>query len=179
MICLYYAYLIELRFAWSLTMIGTFYLKPSEATAEFYKPHAFVLEDSSKHNSGVDVFMPSDDIIPAGEQKLIDLGLQAVYKESPEPEQTSGYMLVVRSSTGVKGISQMNAPGIIDPPFRGPLKACLRNHTTEDFKIERGQRLLQLVPHSAAPPCVLLGWPEWVMSVVAEDRGVGFGSTGH
>ena len=73
-----------------------------------------------------------------------------------------------------KGISVLNAPGTIDADYRGEIGVILVNLSNEDFEIQNGERIAQLViaKHERA---------EWVDSIELSetDRGEGgFGSTG-
>lgn len=80
-----------------------------------------------------------------------------------------------RSGLAAKhGISCVNAPGTIDADYRGELKVILINHGAEDFTINRGDRIGQLV---IAP--VWQARFEEVAELDETDRGEGgFGSTG-
>lgn len=83
----------------------------------------------------------------------------------------------VRPRSGLaakKGITVLNAPGTIDADYRGEIGVILVNLSNEDFTIENGERVAQLViaKHERA---------EWEqVEVLSEtDRGEGgFGSTG-
>lgn len=88
-----------------------------------------------------------------------------------------GYEAQVRPRSGLaakKGISVLNAPGTIDADYRGEIGVILVNLSNEDFTIENGERIAQLVisKHERA---------EWVkVNELSEtSRGAGgFGSTG-
>ncbi|UPS92516.1 MULTISPECIES: dUTP diphosphatase [unclassified Bizionia] len=83
----------------------------------------------------------------------------------------------VRPRSGLaakKGITVLNAPGTIDADYRGEIGVILVNLSNEDFTIENGERIAQLViaKHERA---------EWmtVNELSETDRGAGgFGSTG-
>ncbi|WP_396602657.1 dUTP diphosphatase [Algibacter sp. R77976] len=83
----------------------------------------------------------------------------------------------VRPRSGLaakKGITVLNAPGTVDADYRGEVGVILINLSNEDFTIENGERIAQLViaKHERA---------EWqAVEVLSEtDRGEGgFGSTG-
>ena len=83
----------------------------------------------------------------------------------------------VRPRSGLaakKGITVLNAPGTIDADYRGEIGVILVNLSNEDFTINNGERIAQLVvaKHERA---------EWVDSIELSDtdRGEGgFGSTG-
>lgn len=83
----------------------------------------------------------------------------------------------VRPRSGLaakKGITVLNAPGTIDADYRGEVGVILVNLSNEDFVIENGERIAQMViaQHSQAQ------WEE-VSELSSTDRGAGgFGSTG-
>ena len=86
-------------------------------------------------------------------------------------------LVLPRSGLAVRhGISCVNAPGLVDPNYRGELRVILINHGSEAFSASAGDRIAQLL----VVPCVA---PELVvvdeMSSGGDDRGVnGFGSSG-
>ncbi|MBA4155550.1 dUTP diphosphatase [Flavobacterium sp.] len=88
-----------------------------------------------------------------------------------------GYEAQVRPRSGLaakKGITVLNSPGTIDADYRGEIGVILVNLSTEDFVIENGERVAQLViaKHERA---------EWIevteLSETSRGSG-GFGSTG-
>jgi dUTP pyrophosphatase len=88
-----------------------------------------------------------------------------------------GYEAQVRPRSGLaakKGITVLNAPGTIDADYRGEIGVILVNLSNEDFVIENGERIAQLViaKHERAD------WIE-VTKLTETSRGEGgFGSTG-
>lgn len=88
-----------------------------------------------------------------------------------------GYEAQVRPRSGLaakKGITVLNAPGTIDADYRGEIGVILVNLSNEDFTIENGERVAQLViaKHERA------AWNE-VSEISETARGAGgFGSTG-
>ena len=83
----------------------------------------------------------------------------------------------VRPRSGLaakKGITVLNTPGTVDADYRGEIGVILVNLSNEDFTIENGERIAQLViaKHERA---------EWMevetLSVTSRGEG-GFGSTG-
>lgn len=88
-----------------------------------------------------------------------------------------GYEAQVRPRSGLaakKGITVLNSPGTIDADYRGEIGVILVNLSNEDFTIENGERVAQLIiaKHERA---------EWQAVEVLEEtlRGAGgFGSTG-
>ena len=88
-----------------------------------------------------------------------------------------GFEAQVRPRSGLaakKGITVLNAPGTVDADYRGEIGVILVNISNEDFTIENGERVAQLViaKHERA---------DWVevneLSDTARGAG-GFGSTG-
>lgn len=88
-----------------------------------------------------------------------------------------GYEAQVRPRSGLaakKGVTVLNAPGTIDADYRGEIGVILVNISNEDFTIENGERIAQLViaKHERA---------EWIavetLSETSRGEG-GFGSTG-
>lgn len=83
----------------------------------------------------------------------------------------------VRPRSGLaakKGITVLNAPGTIDADYRGEIGVILVNLSSEDFTIQNGERIAQLVlaKHERAE------WEEvTTLSETARGEG-GFGSTG-
>lgn len=88
-----------------------------------------------------------------------------------------GYEVQVRPRSGLafkNGITCLNTPGTIDSDYRGEIKVILVNLGEEEFRIERGDRIAQLVP---AP--VLRATLNEIDNLDDTARGVGgFGSTG-
>ncbi|NAY91603.1 dUTP diphosphatase [Muricauda sp. JGD-17] len=88
-----------------------------------------------------------------------------------------GYEAQVRPRSGLaakKGITVLNAPGTIDADYRGEVGVILVNLSKEDFIVENGERIAQMViaKHERAD------WDQ-VESLSETDRGAGgFGSTG-
>ena len=88
-----------------------------------------------------------------------------------------GYEGQVRPRSGLafkNGITVLNAPGTIDADYRGEVKVILVNLGQEDFVVESGMRIAQLV----IAPVSRVAWQQ-VQELPASDRGAGgFGSTG-
>ncbi len=88
-----------------------------------------------------------------------------------------GYEAQVRPRSGLaakKGVTVLNAPGTVDADYRGEIGVILVNLSNEDFTIENGERIAQLViaKHERAE------WEE-VQELSETSRGEGgFGSTG-
>lgn len=88
-----------------------------------------------------------------------------------------GYEAQIRPRSGLafkNGLTVLNSPGTIDADYRGEIKVILVNLSKEDFVINDGERIAQMViaKHEQA---------EWVQvdELVETTRGAGgFGHTG-
>jgi dUTP pyrophosphatase len=86
-----------------------------------------------------------------------------------------GYEAQVRPRSGLaikKGISVLNAPGTIDADYRGEVCVILVNLSSDDFVIEDGERIAQMViaRHEQA---------EWQEVEVLDETERGEGGFGH
>jgi len=88
-----------------------------------------------------------------------------------------GYAGLVLPRSGLamqKGVTVLNAPGLIDSGYRGELKVLLINHGAEPVELARGERIAQLV----VQPVTEVKLVE-VDRLAESERGMGgFGSTG-
>lgn len=120
-------------------------------------------------SAGMDVRAAEPSTIAPGERGLAGTGF--AFAIPP------GYEIQVRPRSGLalkKGISIPNTPGTIDSDYRGELRVILINHGEEDFIIQRGDRIAQIV---VAP--VQRGILKEVDRLDETARGEGgFGSTG-
>jgi dUTP pyrophosphatase len=103
------------------------------------------------------------------ERALIPTGL---FLEIPE-----GYECQVRPRSGLafkKGVTVLNAPGTIDADYRGEVGVILINLSNEEFVVEDGERIAQLVfaEYKQAK------WIETTVLTETERGAGGFGSTG-
>lgn len=89
----------------------------------------------------------------------------------------SGYEAQIRPRSGLaakNGVTVLNTPGTIDADYRGEIKVILVNLGQEDFIIERGMRIAQMV----IARCEQISW-DVVETLDETARGSGgFGSTG-
>ena len=122
-------------------------------------------------SSGVDLsaFLDKEVVIKPNSSELIPTGLQVAIPEEFEIQIRPRSGLAAKESIGV-----LNSPGTIDSDYRGELKIILFNHGKEDFIINNGDRIAQMV----LVPIVKMEFEE-VDSLPNTVRGQGgFGSTG-
>ncbi|MCY1721894.1 dUTP diphosphatase [Prolixibacteraceae bacterium Z1-6] len=101
------------------------------------------------------------------ERTLVPTGL---FIELPQ-----GYEAQVRPRSGLalkKGVTVLNTPGTIDADYRGEIGVILINLSQENFVIENGERICQMV--IAAHETV-----EWNLVEVLEESERGAGGFGH
>ena len=122
-------------------------------------------------SSGVDLsaFLEKKVVIKPNSSELIPTGLQVAIPGELEIQIRPRSGLAAKESIGV-----LNSPGTIDSDYRGELKIILFNHGKEDFIINNGDRIAQMV----LVPIVKMEFEE-VDSLPNTVRGQGgFGSTG-
>ena len=90
-------------------------------------------------------------------------------------ELPSGYEAQIRPRSGLaikKGITVLNSPGTIDADYRGEICVILINLSSDDFIIENGERICQMViaRHENA---------EWLPVEILDDTKRGNGGFGH
>ena len=122
-------------------------------------------------SSGVDLsaFLDKKVVIKPNSSELIPTGLQVAIPEELEIQIRPRSGLAAKESIGV-----LNSPGTIDSDYRGELKIILFNHGKEDFIINNGDRIAQMV----LVPIIKMEFEE-VDSLPDTVRGQGgFGSTG-
>ncbi len=108
-------------------------------------------------------------VIPAGQRVLVPTGLAM--------EIPKGYEIQVRPRSGLSlktSLMVVNSPGTIDSDYRGEVKIIMGNFGTEDFIVEHGERMAQLV---LAPVHQARFIRENELGTTERGSG-GFGSTG-
>ena len=122
-------------------------------------------------SSGMDIAacIKNSIIISPGEKVLVSTGLSIAIPR--------GYEVQIRPRSGLaakKNITVLNTPGTIDADYRGEIKVILINHGKEEFVIENGIRIAQMV---VCP--IVQAELEEVKELPKTVRGSGgFGSTG-
>ena len=96
----------------------------------------------TENSAGVDIRASLDEdlVLKAGEFKLVSTG---IYLEIP-----SSYEVQIRARSGLSikhGIGLVNGVGTIDSDYRGEIKVPLINFSKEDFTIENGMRIAQML----------------------------------
>jgi dUTP pyrophosphatase len=129
-------------------------------------------EYMSEHAAGADLCAAVSEpiVLSPGARALVPTGIAIALPP--------GYEAQVRPRSGLafrNGVTCLNSPGTIDADYRGEVRVLLANLGSDDVRIERGDRIAQLIvaPVSRAEFRVVEELPETI-------RGTGgFGSTGH
>lgn len=91
-------------------------------------------------SAGIDLCASKDFILKASSRDLIPTGVSI--------QLPDGYEAQIRSRSGLaykNGIHVLNSPGTIDSDYRGEILVILKNDSIEDFHIEKGMRIAQMV----------------------------------
>ncbi|WP_243349873.1 dUTP diphosphatase [Parabacteroides sp. FAFU027] len=126
-------------------------------------------EYATAHAAGMDLRANLDEPVSLKplERKLIPTGL---FIELP-----IGYEAQIRPRSGLalkKGITVLNSPGTIDADYRGEIGVILINLSQEEFIINDGERICQMVV--AAHEQV-----EWMETELLQESARGEGGFGH
>jgi len=119
--------------------------------------------------AGMDVVAAEDLDLAPGARAAVATGFAIAIPD--------GYEVQVRPRSGLAlkhGVTCLNTPGTIDHDYRGEVKVILANLGSETFRINRGDRIAQLVPALVQRAAFAL-----VDDLDDTVRGTGgFGSTG-
>lgn len=133
-------------------------------------PGARLPSRAHEGDAGLDLYAAEALRLAPGERGSVGCGIALAV-----PEGHAGLVLP-RSGTAVRhGIALVNAPGLIDPGYRGEIRVLLLNTDREEpFVVETGDRVAQLLVVAFAA----LESTE-VAELDASERGAGgFGSSG-
>ena len=121
--------------------------------------------------SGMDLiaFIEKSVSVKSKTSSIIPTGLSVAFQEK--------YEVQIRPRSGLaakNNITVLNTPGTIDSDYRGEIKVIIYNHGDDDFIINNGDRIAQMV----LSPIIKMELEE-VKSLPKTIRGEGgFGSTG-
>jgi dUTP pyrophosphatase len=112
-----------------------------EAAKELYLNHSTYHEG----DSGLDLFIVEDGVIPARSNCLVDLGISCQLKsESGGNARYFSYNVYARSSISKTPLILANGVGLADAGYLGNLKAAFYNTSDSDYVIKKGERYVQL-----------------------------------
>lgn len=134
-------------------------------------PEAKIPTYCTSGSSGADIYAvcDKDEVLYPGQHKLISTGIAI--------EIPTGYEVQIRPRSGLaakNGITVLNTPGTIDSDYRGEIKVCLINHSSDSFTITSGMRIAQMV----VAPTIQADFMENTDLEETQRGNGGFGSTG-
>ena len=134
------------------------------------RPDAFVphYAHGAHEDAGMDLRSAEDAVLRPGEPYAVATGFAM--------ELPSGYEAQVRPRSGLAlkhAITVPNAPGTIDPSYRGEVKVILLNLGKVDYQVHAGDRIAQMVISRYEA----IEWEETELAESARGEG-GFGSSG-
>lgn len=152
-------------------MQGSEFGPPATVSVARLRSQARLPQRMSKGSSGWDLAACLDEPIrlSPGHWALVPTGIAL---EIPE-----GHEAQVRPRSGLaarRGVGILNAPGTIDSDYRGEVCVILMNWGSEDFEVNDGDRIAQIVFARVAQ--VDLHWSEELAESERADGG--FGHTG-
>ena len=128
---------------------------------------AIIPHYAHQRDAGMDVFSAEDAVIKSGEIKSIKTGVKMEM-----PERFVGLFWDKSGLAFKNGIKTM--AGVIDSGYRGEIGIVLANLSDQDYKIEKGQKIAQMLIQKIEPMEI-----EEKKNLNETSRGAGgFGSTG-
>jgi len=117
-------------------------------------------------DAGLDLFSRETKIVPAKGSATFDTGVHIQL-----PPHTTGFL---KSKSGLNVKYGITSEGVIDVGYMGSIVAKLYNHSNEDYKVKKGDKITQLVILPILTPELNL-----VTEFEETERGNGgFGSSG-
>ncbi|QKX02039.1 dUTP diphosphatase [Wolbachia endosymbiont of Dirofilaria (Dirofilaria) immitis] len=128
---------------------------------------------ATAQSAGMDLYAALDDFVILNplERLLVPTGIIIAIPNGFEGQ------IRPRSGLAVKyGVTILNSPGTVDSDYRGEVRVCLINLSNQPYKIERGDRIAQILITSVS-------WVVWSNTekfyIEETDRDAGgFGSSG-
>lgn len=129
-------------------------------------PWAYRPTRAHKKDGGLDLYSPEKAVVFAGGSVCIDTGIHVAIPE--------GYAGLLVSKSGLNVKNDITNDGLIDAGYTGSIVVKLYNHGNQIVRIEKGQKISQLVIVPIITPVL-----ELVDELDETERGNGgFGSTG-
>ncbi|MFL5735714.1 MAG: dUTP diphosphatase [Actinomycetota bacterium] len=133
-------------------------------------PHAVLPARARNGDAGLDLSAAEDAEVKPGERAMVRTGVAVAI-----PEGHAGLVLPRSGLASKKGLTLVNAPGLIDAGYRGEIVCAMVNlDPSQAVHVAVGERVAQLVI-VALPDAE----PRWAQELPSSERGdAGFGSTG-
>jgi dUTP pyrophosphatase len=144
-------------------------MTPAELLVRLLHPDARPPARTRSGDAGYDLRSVEAVTLPPGGRHAVATGLAVAL-----PPGVAGLVTPRSGLAAQHGITCLNAPGLVDPNYRGEIRVILHNAGEEPFHVEPGDRVAQLllVPYHSPVMRVVDALPE-------TERGeAGFGSSG-
>ncbi len=129
-------------------------------------PGAMMPTRAHDTDAGLDLYAMEGGTIPACGSESFDTGVHCAIPK--------GYVGLLTSKSGLMTYDEITSRGTIDADYRGSIQAILFNHSHKPVRIEKGQKITQMVILPIITP-----EPVLADKLEATARGSqGFGSTG-
>ena len=130
-------------------------------------PDAVLPSRGSEQSIGYDLTSVENVVIPKGEYRMVDTGIQVEFPD--------GHYLRIAPRSGLTAKNGIHVgAGVVDRDYRANIKVILFNFGSEDFDVRSGMRIAQAILEKASILEV-----EEVSDLSSTERGEGgFGSTG-
>jgi dUTP pyrophosphatase len=132
-------------------------------------PDARLPERAGDGDAGYDLRALHGFTLTPGERRLVPTGIALAL-----PRGVAGLVLPRSGLAARHGVTTLNAPGLIDPDYRGEVKVVLHNAGAELYEGNAGDRIAQLLLVPFWAPALR---PAESLPPTARGAG-GFGSTG-
>lgn len=135
------------------------------------RPKAQLPRYMTEQAAGMDLYaiLDEDVVLAPGRRVMVPTGIAIALP--------AGYEAQVRPRSGLAvkhGVTLVNSPGTIDADYRGEISVIIINHGENDFIINDGERIAQMIIAPVSHCCWSL-----VENLEVSDRGSGgFGHTG-
>lgn len=133
-------------------------------------PTAQLPRQAHEGDAAFDLCADEDVVLEPGRRAVVGTGIALAL-----PAGTGGLVLPRSGLAAKHGVTVVNAPGLIDPGYRGEVKVVLLNTDLEaPFAVEQGHRIAQLLVFELAGAALVAAA---TLDETARGTG-GFGSSG-
>ena len=130
-------------------------------------PTACMPTRATLRSVGLDLYSPTNVLIPVHDKVLVDLGIAL--------QIPMGYYGRIASRSGLAIHHHIHVgAGVVDPDYIGSIHVLLMNFSFQDHVIEKNHRIAQMILEKVAYPVIC----EVPQMLSTEHGAKGFGSTG-
>lgn len=134
---------------------------------------AIIPTKAHEEDAGFDLYADEDKIIPAQSREVIHTSIAIELPEIKDENKDIYVRIAPRSGLSVKAGIDIFA-GVVDRGYTGELVVCMFNSSKEEFKVNKGDKIAQMIP-----TIIYTDTLEEVEELGVSKRGEkGFGSSG-